>query len=167
MLRIFYAVAAILAIAMIGTAHDARAETPEEWIALGTRVHGGFGSFIPLGIRIGEDAVKRLSASGREITITYYDSDASPCACFADGIAIATRTSVGQRSLLIAPEKAPANTLAVIVVTRKNDGKRAKYTIPADAFPVLGAINRDTADPRQRFDRVMQAENLFTAELLP
>ena len=27
----------------------ASAETPEEWITLGTRVHGGFGSFIPLG----------------------------------------------------------------------------------------------------------------------
>jgi hypothetical protein len=38
----------------------ARAETPEEWIALGARVHGAFGAFIPLGIKIGLDAVKRL-----------------------------------------------------------------------------------------------------------
>jgi hypothetical protein len=40
-----------------------RAETPEQWITLGTRVHGGFGSFIPLGIRIGLDAVERLNAN--------------------------------------------------------------------------------------------------------
>ena len=26
----------------------ARAETPEEWIKLGARVHGGFGAFIPV-----------------------------------------------------------------------------------------------------------------------
>ncbi len=29
---------------------SAQAETPEEWVKLGARVHGGFGSFIPVGI---------------------------------------------------------------------------------------------------------------------
>jgi hypothetical protein len=38
------------------------AETPDEWVALGARVHGGFGGFIPLGIRIGLDALDRLHA---------------------------------------------------------------------------------------------------------
>ncbi|HEY7664272.1 MAG TPA: FmdE family protein, partial [Xanthobacteraceae bacterium] len=94
----------------------ARAETPEEWIALGARVHGAFGAFIPLGIRIGLDAVDRLHAKPRELGVLYYDSDSSPCACFADGIAIATYASVGQRSLTIAPEKAPAGAAAVIVI---------------------------------------------------
>jgi hypothetical protein len=69
---------------------SARAETPEEWIALGARVHGAFGAFIPLGIKIGLDAVKRLNAKPRELTVLYYDSDTPPCACFADGVAIAT-----------------------------------------------------------------------------
>jgi hypothetical protein len=73
-----------------------RAETPEEWIALGARVHGAFGTFIPLGIKIGLDATDRLHAKPRELTVLYYDSDQSPCACFADGIAIATYASVGQ-----------------------------------------------------------------------
>ena len=27
-----------------------KAETPDEWIALGARIHGAFGAFIPLGI---------------------------------------------------------------------------------------------------------------------
>ena len=75
----------------------ANAETAEEWIALGARVHGGFGAFIPLGIKIGLDAAQRLNAKPRELTVLYYDSDKSPCACFADGIAIATYASVGQR----------------------------------------------------------------------
>ena len=48
-----------------------RAETPEEWIKLGARVHGGFGAFIPAGIRIGEDALKRLNAKPRELAVTY------------------------------------------------------------------------------------------------
>ena|ERR1700716_1014669 len=68
-------------------------------LTLGARVHGGFGSFIPLGIKIGLDAVNRLNAKPRELSVLYYDSDASPCASFADGIAIATYASVGQRTL--------------------------------------------------------------------
>jgi hypothetical protein len=40
-----------------------RAETPEEWVKLGAGVHGGFGAFIPVGIRIGEDAMKRAACS--------------------------------------------------------------------------------------------------------
>ena len=85
-------------------ARPAHAESPEEWIALGTRVHGGFGAFIPLGIRLGLDAVARLHAKPRELAVVYHDSVASPCACFADGVAIATSASVGQRTLTIAAE---------------------------------------------------------------
>src|SRR3954470_18962627 len=98
-----------------GTA-AARAETPEEWVALGARVHGGFGAFIPLGIRIGLDALDRLKAKPREVLVQYTDSDQSPCACFADGVAIATFASVGQRSLKIEPDKAPDASAAVIVI---------------------------------------------------
>jgi hypothetical protein len=36
-----------------GAIAEAGAEAPEEWVRLGTRVHGAFGSFIPVGIRIG------------------------------------------------------------------------------------------------------------------
>ena len=53
----------------------ARAETPEEWIKLGTRVHGGFGSFIPVGIRIGEDAMQRLNAQPRELTVVFQQGE--------------------------------------------------------------------------------------------
>ena len=89
--------ASILAFAVVICGSPSNAETPDEWIALGARVHGAFGAFIPLGIKIGLDAVKRLNAKPRELTVLYYDNDSSPCACFADGIAIATYASVGQR----------------------------------------------------------------------
>ena len=45
MLRIFVALVFVL-VAMPVT----HAETPEQWVALLTRVHGGFGSFLPVGI---------------------------------------------------------------------------------------------------------------------
>src|ERR1017187_4974342 len=94
---------------------SASAETPDEWVTLGARVHGAFGAFIPFGIKFGLDAVKRLDAKPRELTVLYYDSDTSPCACFADGIAIATYASVGQRTLTIASEKSPPGTAVVII----------------------------------------------------
>ena len=152
----------LLALALLVPA-GARAETPDEWVALGARVHGAFGAFIPLGIKIGLDAVERLHAKPRGLTVIYYDSDSSPCACFADGVAIATRASVGQRSLTIAAEKAPASAAAIIVIRPRPGGPGFKYTIPASALAKLAAMNKDL-DPRGRYDAVMAAEGLFLVE---
>ena len=109
--------AGVLAFAVLICGSPSNAETPDEWVALGARVHGAFGAFIPLGIKIGLDAVNRLNAKPRELTILYYDSDASPCACFADGIAIATYASVGSlakrgtRSIVLRPMASQRNSL--------------------------------------------------------
>ena len=71
-MRVFTACLLALALTVLGTRSNA--ETPQEWIALGARVHGGFGSFIPFGIKIGLDAVGRLNAKPRELSVLYYDS---------------------------------------------------------------------------------------------
>jgi formylmethanofuran dehydrogenase subunit E len=142
------------------------AETPEEWIALGARVHGAFAAFIPLGIKIGLDAVERLHAQPRELVVTYYDSDKSPCACFADGIAIATYASAGQRTLIIASEKAPEGALAVVVIRPRKGGAGFQYTIPTSDLPKLGQMNA-TLDPRGRWDAVMKEAGLFAVESVP
>jgi hypothetical protein len=155
-----------LAVIACCLAADAGAETPEEWIALGARVHGAFGAFIPLGIKIGLDAVDRLHAKPRELSVLYYDSNASPCACFADGIAIATYASVGQRTVTIAPEKAPAGDLAVIVIRPRHGGAGFKYTIPVSDLAKLGPMNKNL-DPRGRYDAVMAADDLFSVEATP
>jgi formylmethanofuran dehydrogenase subunit E len=154
-----------LAAALLAPA-EVHAETPEEWIALGTRVHGGFGAFIPLGIRIGLDATERLQAKPRELDVTYYDSDASPCACFADGIAIATFASIGQRSLIISSEKAPAGTIAVAIIRPRKGGAGFKYSIPVSALAKLGPMNANL-DPRGRYDAVMATDGLFQVEPVP
>ncbi len=137
-----------------------RAETPEEWITIGTRVHGGFGSFIPVGIRIGLNALQALNAKPREVTVVYYDSDKAPCACIADGVAIATVASVGQRTLQMAPEKPPDGVLAVVVVRHKQTGEAVKYIVAESWLPKLAEWNR-TLDAQGRFDQVMNTERLF------
>ncbi len=152
-----------LVILICCTTFAVQAETPEEWIALGTSVHGAFGSFIPLGIKIGLDALSRLHAKPRELSVVYYDSDSSPCACFADGIAIATRASVGQRTLTIAPEKAPPGDAAVIVIRPRQGGPGYQYTIPLSVLPILGDMNK-TLDPGGRYEAVMAADRLFEVE---
>jgi formylmethanofuran dehydrogenase subunit E len=155
--RLGVALLAASAIAM-----SARAETPEEWITLGARVHGGFGAYIPVGIRIGLDALQRLDAKPREVTVLYYDSDKAPCACFADGIALATVATLGARTMRLAPEKAPDGAMAVVVVRNKRTGAAVKYTVADTWIPKLAEWNR-TLEPRARYDEVMKADNLFEA----
>ena len=156
----------VLVLLLISCGATANAETPEEWIALGARVHGAFGAFIPLGIKIGLDAMNRLNAKPRDLTVVYYDSDRSPCACFADGVAIATHASVGQRTLTIASEKAPANDAALIVIRPRQGGPGLQYTIPMTALTKLSAMNKDF-DPRGRYEAVMAAEGLFEVQPAP
>jgi hypothetical protein len=158
--------ASLLAIAVMMWSNSSNGETPDEWISLGARVHGAFGSFIPLGIKIGLDAVRRLDAKPRELTILYYDSNVSPCACFADGIAIATYASVGQRTLIIASGKAPDGALAVVVIRPRLGGPGLKYTIPTSDLAKLGPMNANL-DPRGRWDAVMKDDSLFSVEPSP
>jgi formylmethanofuran dehydrogenase subunit E len=155
----------VVVLVVCGTTR-ANAETPDEWITLGARVHGGFGAFIPLGIKIGLDAMNRLSAKPRELTVTYYDSDQSPCACFADGVAIATQASVGQRTLTIMREKAPVDDAAVIVIRRREGGAGFKYSIPIAALAKLSQMNQNL-DSRGRYDAVMASVGLFEVEPTP
>jgi formylmethanofuran dehydrogenase subunit E len=158
MIRGIISVSVFLCAVIVGAA--ARAETPEEWIALGARVHGGFGAFIPVGIRIGLDAMQRLSAKPREVSVVYYDSDKAPCACVADGVAIATVATLGQRTLMMATEKAPVGAMAVVVVRKKQSEEGFKYRLADSWLPKLAEWNR-TLDARGRYDAVMQAEGLF------
>ena len=144
----------------------ARAETPEEWVTLGARVHGGFGSFIPVGIRIGLDALTRLDAKPRDVTVVYYSGAKAPCPCPADGIAIATMASAGQGTLQVAPEKSPEGTFGVAVIRHKTTGAGVRYVVAKSWLPKLIAMNKDL-DPMGRYNAVMNAADLFTVEPLP
>jgi formylmethanofuran dehydrogenase subunit E len=127
---------------------------------LGTRVHGAFGAFIPVGIRIGQDALNRLKAQPREVTVTYYDSDRAPCACIADGIMIATTASPGQRTLTVATEKAPVGAMAVVIIRHRKTGQEVRYTVSDTWLPKLIEINKQF-DPIGRYEQIMKADGLF------
>jgi formylmethanofuran dehydrogenase subunit E len=145
-------------------ASTARAETPEEWVKLGSRVHGGFGSFIPVGIRIGVDAMQRLKAQPRELTVTYYGGEGVPCPCPADGVMLAVGASPGQGTLQVAAEKSPPGTFAVVLIRPRQGGDGLKYTVPISFMPKLGQINSTVQDPLARYKAVMALPDLFTVE---
>jgi len=144
------------------------AETPDQWVELGRRVHGGFGSYIALGIRIGLDAMQRLNAMPRTLDVTYYSGAIAPCPCVADGIMIATTSTPGQNLLRVATTASPEGTFGIAEVRDRVTGKAIRYTIPATARTQLDAWNRDTTG-RQRYDAVMNAaeETLFSVEVMP
>jgi formylmethanofuran dehydrogenase subunit E len=127
-----------------------------EWITLGDAVHGGFGSHIALGIRIGEDALKRLGISRHEVNVVVTEGRDAPCACIADGVMIATSASPGQRTLSVLPKSADASFLAVVEVTSRKTGDTVRYRIPASAILPLAMMNpQKTA--QERYDLVMTA----------
>jgi formylmethanofuran dehydrogenase subunit E len=141
----------------------ARGETPEQWVTLLSRVHGGFGSFLPVGIRIGEDAIKRLGAGPRELSVVFYQGEGVPCPCPADGVMLAVGASPGQGTLQIAAEKSPSGTFAVVLI-RPRKGGGLKYIVPMSVMPKLGQINSTIQDPLARYDAVMAITDLFTVE---
>jgi formylmethanofuran dehydrogenase subunit E len=159
-------VRAALCSAVILLSVPAQAETPAQWIELGARVHGAFGAFIPIGIRIGLDAKARLKTEARGLAVTYYTGDKAPCPCIADGVMLATDASPGQGTLVIAPEKAPAGILAVAIVRNRKTGEGLRYTVADSWLPKVIEWNK-TLDPAGRFDAAMKAEGLFEVAPAP
>jgi formylmethanofuran dehydrogenase subunit E len=143
----------------------AHSETREQWIELGARIHGAFGAFIPVGIRIGLDAKEKLKADSRGLSVTFYNGERPPCPCIADGVMIATQASPGQGTLVISPEKAPPGLMAVIVIRDRKTGEGLKYTISDEWLPKILSWNK--SEPPARFDAAMAAEGLFKSEPAP
>lgn len=161
LMRALTAASILIVLTMSATA---RAETPEQWVKLLTRVHGGFGSFLPVGIKIGEDAMKRLDAKPRELSVLFYQGEGTPCPCAADGVMLAVYASPGQGTLQIAPEKSPVETFAVVVIRRRKGGNGFKYIVPKSIMPKLDEINKTIKDPLGRYTAVMALPDLFSVE---
>ncbi len=147
-------VVAVLAL----TAQAARAQTPEQWVEWGDRVHGGFGSLIALGIRVGLDAMERLGADRRQLSVHYIDGPQTPCPCVLDGIAIAVSASLGQRTLSLDSERAPPGLLARVTFIHKQSGRKLTYELPQTVLPVMQTINRDDKGVG-RYEAVMKLES--------
>lgn len=153
-----------LLLLVLWSGNAVRAETPDEWVKLLTRVHGGFGSFLPVGIRIGEDAMKRLDAKPRELAVTFYQGEGVPCPCPVDGVMLALSASPGQGSVTVAAEKSPPGTFAVVVIRPRKGGDGLKYTVPISMLPRLGQINSTIQEPLGRYKAVIDIADLYTVE---
>jgi formylmethanofuran dehydrogenase subunit E len=132
---------------VLSSAHDGPIiETPADerdlWISLGARIHGGFGTLIAVGIRIGDDARQRLQAQPRELDVTYYSS-LEPCPCIVDGVMIATRASPGQATLRVSDAPAGAGEFGRVVIRHKPSGRALEYVVPARIWPTLRDANQD------------------------
>src|SRR5258708_15894293 len=100
-------VLAALCGAVILLSLPAQAETPAQWIELGARVHGGFGAFIPIGIRIGLDAKERIRPEPRGLVLTYYTLEKAPCPCIPDGVLLPTNATPLPSTPLTPPWQPP------------------------------------------------------------
>jgi hypothetical protein len=131
----------------------AGADTPDQFVALGHRIHGEFGSLIALGIRIGVDATSRLHDRGRRLRVIYQSGPVAPCPCVVDGVMLATRTSPGQDSLHVGSPSTDPMVFGVVTVIDARHGA-VRYIIPAATGALMGRVNRLTSE-RARYDVVM------------
>lgn len=138
-------------------AQGAHAQSPQQWVEWGDRLHGGFGSLIALGIRVGLDAMQRLGAERRELSVHYMDGPQTPCPCVIDGIAIAVSASPGQRTLSLDAERTSPDLLARVAFVHRPSGRKLTYELPLTALPLMQAINRD-AKGVERYEAVMRLE---------
>jgi hypothetical protein len=143
------------------------AESPDEWVKLGRRVHGGFGTYIALGIRVGLDARERLEAEPRDLDVTYQDGPNAPCSCVVDGIMLATVATPGQNSLRVLLTKSQPTTFGVVIIKHKKTGQSLRYILPDSARLLLDNWNRDQTG-RGRYEAVMNApqDSLFRVQPL-
>ncbi len=151
----------------VRSAQNLPSETPDQWVELGKRVHGGFGSYIAIGIRIGLDAMQQLNANPRDLDVTYYNGKIAPCPCVVDGIMIATVASPGQNSLRVAATFSPEGTFGVAEIRHRKTGKALRCVILATTKAQLDTWNQNTTG-RQRYDAVMQApkSSLFSVAVI-
>jgi len=127
--------AATLLVLPLTSLSPALSETGEQWIELGARIHGAFGAFIPVGIRIGLDAKEKLKADARGLSVIFYNGEKPPCLCITDGVMIATQASPGQGTLQISPEKAPPGIMATVITRNRKTGEGLKYMISDEWLP--------------------------------
>lgn len=160
----FGCLAVALACAGATARADASAPTPEQWIEWGSRVHGGFGVLIALGIRMGEDAMVHLGAQRRELEVNYFDSPGSPCPCVIDGIMVAVSASPGQNTLRVGAEPAGKGYFGEALFRHRESGRAVRMCIRNEAMPLLFEYQKN-ARFRERYDAVMRlkAETLYFA----
>jgi formylmethanofuran dehydrogenase subunit E len=136
-------------------------ETDEDWVTLGTKPHGGFGSYVALGVYIGLDAREQLGAKPRQLEVSFANAANAPCPCLADGLQLATGATVGRGSLTMASEPAPTGAFGVVTVTDPTSRRTLRYTIPDEAREMLDNWNKLPAHERLPALRTVPADELF------
>ncbi|MGL4637946.1 MAG: formylmethanofuran dehydrogenase subunit E family protein [Beijerinckiaceae bacterium] len=144
---------------------DRSVENRDYWIERGAQAHGGFGSLIALGIRIGDDAMKQLLAERRELDVTYYNGKTAPCPCVVDGIGVVTMASLGQGTMRLAAEPAADGLFGRVIFRHRKTGAMVEYSIPVSVAPLM--VSANSHPPVKRWDIVMDAAESTLFSRLP
>jgi hypothetical protein len=149
-------------------AADTRADPrADDWVALGTRIHGGFGSSVALGIRIGLDALADLGVARGDVDVTLVDGPETRCPCIADGLLLATGATPGRATLHIDVAKAPPGVVGIVTVRHAKTKRSIRYTVLPSTRAQLDQWNH--LEPAATLEAVMHAPaaDLYLREILP
>lgn len=143
-------------------------EAAEDWVMLGTKLHGGFGSYIALGVYIGLDAREHLNAEPRTLRVSLINGAAAPCACVADGLQLSTGATPGRGLLAVDTTSTPTDVFGIVTLTHVKTGRALRYAIPVATRALLDGWNKLPPSERLAALRRVPAAQLFTRnELKP
>lgn len=135
-----------------------------DWVALGTQLHGGFGSYVALGVHIGLDALRELGAERRAVQVTFINGALAPCPCVADGLIIATGATPGRGSFVVLADMAAAGAFAVVRVHDPKSARTLSYVVPDALRSQLDAWNQLPATERLNAVASAPRSQLFRRE---
>lgn len=156
----------LMSIAISVSAFIEQAPPPgeNEWVALGTTVHGGFGSYVALGIDIGLTALARLHAERGLLDVTVIDGPNTPCPCIADGVMLSTGSTPGRGTLRVDAHTGPPGSFATLEFRMRNTSKGLRVIVPADARERLDRINQEPPERRLGLVRGATPGQLYSIE---
>lgn len=124
-------------------------------MALATRIHGGLGSYVALGIRIGLDALAELKVSRGDVDVMLIDGPETRCPCIADGLLLSTGATPGRATLHVDVAKAPPGVVGIVTVRHVRTNRTIRYTVLPSMRDRLDEWN--LLDPAAKMNALLHA----------
>jgi formylmethanofuran dehydrogenase subunit E len=150
-----------------GKSASASGDGANDWVALATRLHGGLGSYVALGIRIGLDALADLNVARGEIDVTLTDGPETRCPCIADGLLMSTGATPGRATLHVDIGKAPPGVVGIVTVRHVKTNRTIRYTVLPSTRTQLDEWNQ--LEPAAKLDVILRAPaaELYQKQIIP
>ncbi len=125
----------------------------ERLVSMGTELHGHYGAFMVVGIRMGLLALEKLESKGQfDLRAVSEAGNRTPLSCLNDGIQIATGCTLGKGNITVLDKDTPAVTFE----TKSGRGVRIEL-VPEVRQKIFSWFREE--DGEKTADRILKMSN--------